>query len=75
MEQIIVAVISLIGTALGTFGGIFASAKLTAYRIGVLERKVDKLGGFAERIPVVEERVNSLDRRIGLVEEHKFGKV
>ena len=62
------SVISLIGAAIGTFGGIVASAKLTSYRIEQLEKKVDRHNGFAERIPVIEERVNSLDERVDRVE-------
>ena len=68
MGEIIVAVIALIGTCIGTFGGIIASAKLTSYRIEQLEKKVDRHNGFAERIPVIEERVNSLDERVDRVE-------
>ena len=64
MNDIIVAVISLAGSACGTFGGIIASAKLTNYRISQLEKKVDRHNGFAERIPVLEERIEAL-RRIG----------
>ena len=40
-ETILIAILSLAGTALGTFGGILTSAKLTNYRIGQLERKVE----------------------------------
>lgn len=64
MNEIIVAVISLVGTASGTFGGILASAKLTNYRISQLERKVDRHNGFAERIPVLEERIEALKERM-----------
>ena len=51
--EIIVALLSLVGTAIGTFGGIVASAKLTNYRLQQLEKKVDKHNHFAERIPVI----------------------
>ena len=39
--DIIVALIAFAGTALGTFGGIITSTKLTTYRIEQLEKKVD----------------------------------
>ena len=59
-----VALMALIGTLSGTFGGILTSAKLTAYRIKKLEEKVDKHNGFAERIPVIEERIRVVNHRI-----------
>ena len=51
--EIIVGLLSLGGTLVGTFAGIMTSAKLTAYRIEQLEKKVDKHNNFAERIPVI----------------------
>ena len=41
-SEVLVAILSLIGTFIGTIGGILASQKLTSYRIGQLETKVDK---------------------------------
>ena len=40
--EIVVALISLGGSAIGAFAGILASAKLTSYRLEQLEKKVDK---------------------------------
>ena len=58
------AVLSFIGTLCGTFGGIIVSAKLTNYRIEQLEKKVDKHNGFAERIPVIEEKIKATAERV-----------
>ncbi len=66
--EIIVALLSLVGTAIGTFGGIVASAKLTNYRIQQLEKKVDKHNHFAERIPVIEEKIKVANNRISNLE-------
>lgn len=63
-ETVIVAIISFVGTAFGTLGGIYASSKLTAYRIEQLEKKVDKHNAFAERIPVLENRISSCEKMI-----------
>lgn len=63
-DTIVVAILSLIGTLGGTFGGILTSSKLTAYRIEQLEKKVDKHNNFAERIPVVEEKIKVMNHRI-----------
>ena len=49
----LVAILSLAGTFIGTFGGILTSAKLTNYRIEQLEKKVEKHNNFAERIPLL----------------------
>ncbi len=69
---IIVAVLSLIGTLGGSLGGIVVSSKLTAYRIQQLENKVAEHNNFARRMPVVEEKVDNLERRIDDLEEfHK----
>lgn len=60
----IVAVLSLIGTLGGTFGGILTANKLTNYRIQELEKKVDKHNNFAGRIPVIEEQIKVANHRI-----------
>lgn len=54
MTEIIVAVIALLGTLGGSFGGIMAASRLTNYRIEQLEKKVDKHNSVVERITVVE---------------------
>ncbi|MCM1166692.1 MAG: hypothetical protein NC299_13710 [Lachnospiraceae bacterium] len=69
---IIVAVLSLIGTLGGSLGGIVVSSKLTAYRIQQLENKVAEHNNFARRMPVLEEQIDNLGRRIDDLEEfHK----
>ena len=63
-DTVIVALVSLLGTLGGTFGGILTSAKLTNYRIEQLEKKVEKHNNFAERIPVLEEKIKVEEHRI-----------
>ena len=58
-NEILIAILSFAGTLFGTFGGILTSAKLTNYRIEQLEKKVEKHNNFAERIPVIEEKLKS----------------
>jgi hypothetical protein len=74
-EQIIVSLVAFLGTALGTLGGIVASSKLTNYRIEQLEKKVDKHNGFAEKMPVLEQRVTSLEKRTLHLESYHEEKV
>ena len=57
VTEIIVAAIALIGTAVGSLGGILAANRLTNYRIEQLEKKVDKHNSVVERIAVVEVRL------------------
>lgn len=60
-STVIVALITLAGSALGTFGGIAINAKLTNYRIEQLEKKVDKHNSVIERTFKLEEKVEHLE--------------
>ena len=55
--QIIVAIIGLVGSGVGALGGVLISARLTAYRLEQLEKKVDKHNNLIERMYRVEETV------------------
>lgn len=64
-------IISGASTIIGTFGGILASGQITKYRIGQLEKKVDKHNSLIERTYVLEknqelmcERMKVADHRI-----------
>lgn len=63
-NSIIVAVISLVGTLGGSLGGILVSSKLTGYRLEQLEARVAEHNNFARRMPVVEEQIKDINRRI-----------
>lgn len=71
--ETIITALSLIGTLAGSFGGILVSSKLTNYRIEQLEKKVDKHNTFAERMPVIEEKIKDHDRRIEVLEHEIQG--
>lgn len=64
-NEIIIAALSLVGTFIGSFSGM----KLMSYRIEQLERKVDKHNNFAERIPILEEKLKEQSRRVSDLEE------
>lgn len=64
MTDIIVAVIALAGTAIGSLGGILAASRLTNYRIEQLEKKVDKHNSVVERIAVAEVRISDQAQEI-----------
>ena len=75
--EIVVSLITLLGSALGTFGGIFVNSKLTAYRIEQLEKKQGKHNAViertyrlekevelqAEKIKVANHRIDDLERK------------
>lgn len=63
-DVVIVAIISLIGTLGGTFGGILTSSKLTNYRLEQLEKKVEKHNSVIERTYNLEQRQAVEDKEI-----------
>lgn len=63
-STVIVAIISLVGTLTGTFGGIMTSNKLTGYRIEKLEEKVNKHNNLIERTYKLEELAALQDEKI-----------
>ena len=54
-STIIIAIISLCGTCFGSIAGIMTANKLTNYRIGELEKKVDKHNNLIERVTILEQ--------------------
>lgn len=59
-NEIMIAVLSFAGTCIGSFSGM----KLVTYRIEQLEKKVEKHNNFAERIPILEEKIAVANHRI-----------
>lgn len=54
-ETILVGLLSLVGTIIGTLGGIMVSNKLTIYRIEQLELAVKENRKQSDRINVLEQ--------------------
>lgn len=61
MNNIIIALISLTGTVIGSFSGILASNKLTNYKIDELKDKVNKHNNLIDRMYKIENRVTLLE--------------
>lgn len=66
-DVMIVAILSLIGTIVGSLGGILTANKLTNYRIESLEKKVEKHNTMVERVyrlemneAIMEEEIEHL---------------
>ena len=58
LATVVVGILSLVGTLIGSITGILVSQKLTVYRIDQLEKKVDKINNnvteYNDRILVLE---------------------
>lgn len=68
-NEVIVGLLALIGTCVGSLGGIIASHKLTTYRIQQLEKKVEKHNNLVERMTIIEQHSKDTDHRIDELEE------
>ncbi|MBQ8975772.1 MAG: hypothetical protein IJ072_08650 [Oscillospiraceae bacterium] len=57
--EILIALLSLLGTLIGSISGIFISNKMVNFRLEALEKRVEKLCLLSERVAVVERDVKS----------------
>ena len=57
-EGMLAALLSLLGTVTGTFGGILVSNKLVNYQLEQLERKVDQHNTLIDRMYCAEKRLD-----------------
>lgn len=64
--EVLIALIGLLGSAIGSLIGIVASSKLTAYRLEQLEKKVDKHNNLIERTYKLEEKAEILAEKISV---------
>ena len=62
--EVFTAAISLIGTLVGTLGGIALSSNLTNYRIEQLEKKVEKHNNLITRTFKLEQDFAVLDEKV-----------
>lgn len=65
--EMIVAILSGVGTLLGSIGGILASNRLTTYRIKQLEEKVDRHNQVIDRVYQLERQGAVVDEEIKVV--------
>ena len=67
-NTVLVALLSLCGTLVGSFGGIMAANKLTIYRIEQLEKKVEKHNNVIERVYELERRTDVQEKQLDSAE-------
>lgn len=63
-NEIVIALLSLVGTLMGSGLGVIASSRLTNYRIQQLEKKVEKHNSVVERMAVAEKEIRVANHRI-----------
>ena len=64
MEGIVVALIGLAGSAIGSLVVILTSSKLTSYRLEQLEKRVQAHNNLIERTYKLEERTELQEEKI-----------
>ena len=62
--EVITAALSLVGTLVGTLGGIALSSNLTNYRIKQLEKKVEKHNNLITRTYKLEQEFAVMDEKV-----------
>lgn len=67
MTDITVSLLALLGTMIGTFGGILTANKLTNYRIEQLELKVEKHNKVIDRVYKLEQASAVIDEEIKVI--------
>lgn len=60
-NEIIIGLLSLCGTLIGTLGGIITTSRLTNYRLQQLEDKVSKHNDLIDRMYKIENRVSIIE--------------
>ena len=66
----VVALLSMIGTLVGTLGGILAANRLTNHRLEQLEKRVNKHNQVVERTYRLEEQMKVANHRIADLEDY-----
>lgn len=74
-DAIIVAILSLVGTAIGSIVSVLTANRLTNYKIDELRKVVEKHNGLIDRtyklesdLTLVNEKLDVLDHRVDALE-------
>ena len=63
-EVVLVGLLSLLGTLVGSLAGILTANKMTNFRLEQLEKKVEKHNNVVERMAVAENAIKSAHHRL-----------
>lgn len=69
MNDIVIALISLAGSALGVIAGVIGANKLTEFRLNQIEHKVDELDKKIDAITDLSVRMSVLEARLIEIEK------
>ena len=72
-ETIVVAILSLVGTAIGSISAVFAANTLTNYKIEELRKTVEKHNSLIDRTYRLEERATLTDEKLETLEHRVTG--
>ena len=67
-DSVLIAILSLVGTLLGSLFGILAANKLVQYRLEQLEKKVEQHNKVVERMYKLETRVEADEETLNRLE-------
>ena len=67
--EIVVALIGLGGSAVGSLIGIAANSRIMDYRLGAIERKLDEHNKLIDRMYKAEKQIEVLDVRVDELEK------
>lgn len=70
-NEIIIALLSLAGTLIGSLSGVLVANRLTNYRLSELEKKVEKHNTIVERTFRLEEMMKVANHRLSDLERHE----
>ena len=81
MSEVIVGIISFLGTCIGALYGVIRASQLVNYRIGELEKRVDKHNTIIERVSLLElsnklqqKTLDTLRAEVEKIKEEVYGE-
>ena len=63
-DTLIVGLLSLVGTVLGSLGGVLSTQRLTAYKLEQLQKEVARHNGLIDRTYQLESRMRLCEKDI-----------
>ena len=69
-NTVLIAILSFVGTLIGSLAGILTANKLTNYRIEQLEKKVEKHNNVIERVYKLEKDEAVMQEEIDNLKQH-----
>lgn len=70
-EAMVAALLSLLGTLVGSFAGIITANRLINYRLQQLEKKVEKHNNVVERMYDLESHFQTLENEVHMYHDKK----